>query len=69
MTPLEEKNARQKDLFEAVFEELKKEYPHRNLELVGGMVYIDGEPAFNTTGYSLLYNLQRLTIKLQGELI
>lgn len=69
MTPSEEKSTRQKDLFKAVFEELKKEYPRRNLELIDGMVYKDGKPVFNTTGYNLLYNLQRLTLELQCELI
>ena len=66
---LEDKTLRHRELFKTVIEELQKEYPHKNIDLIGGMVYIGGKPAFNTRGYNLLYNLQTLTMELADELL
>ena len=43
-------------------------YPHRDIKMVGTLVYIDGECYFNTNGFILLYNIKRLADALEEEL-
>ena len=64
----------EKAIFNAVVEKFKEQYPHRNIKsytAIFGEEYIniDGEDKFCTTGYNLLYNLQRLVKVLEDELI
>ena len=48
-----------KELFQAVFDNLSAKY-HR-LSMNGTMVYYDNECIMNIDGFSLAYNLYRLT--------
>lgn len=62
-----------KDAFMLIFNELKDRYPHRNLEIkdtpYGEIVRIDNEDRlFNSSGYSLLFNIKRLCDALKNEL-
>lgn len=61
-------------IFDSVIEKFREQYPNRNIEVVNGgygdwLVRIDDEVKFNTSGYNLLYNLQRLCGCLADELI
>ena len=60
------------ELFNMVFENFKSKYKSRKLEIehrmYGNIVKVDGKDKFNTTGYNLLYNLQRLCECLEDEL-
>lgn len=60
------------ELFNMVFENFKNKYKSKRLELkhemYGVIVCVKGEDKFNTTGYNLLYNLQRLCECLEDEL-
>ena len=49
-----------KELFFEVFNNFRSRYPNTNLEMVGTMVYLNGEARFNTDGFNLAYNLHRL---------
>lgn len=55
------------DTFGQVFDELSQRY--KGLEMRGTLVYYNGEVAFNTDGYNLLYNLKRLCNLLDAELL
>lgn len=61
-----------REIFQINLEFMANAYPDRNIELkhtsYGDIVMIDGEQKFNTQGYSLLYNLQRLCKCLEEEL-
>lgn len=57
-----------KELFIKLLERLSQTYPHRNLQMVGTFVYIDGIRTFNTDGFNLLYNAKRLCDELENEL-
>lgn len=57
------------DIFRINLEFFQGAYPHRSIELKDMLVYIDGECKFNTEGYNLLFNLQRLVKCLEDELI
>ena len=64
----------EKSVFCAVIEKFRKQYPDRRINIVGGsngdeFLTVDDEIKFNTTGYNLLYNLQRLCNELKDELI
>lgn len=64
----------EKNVFCNVIEKFMEQYPERSINLVGGrngdeFLTVDGEIKFNTTGYNLLYNLQRLCNELKDELI
>ena len=48
-----------KELFQAVFNNLSAKYHH--LSMNGNMVYYDNECIMNIDGFSLAYNLYRLT--------
>ena len=43
-------------------------YPHRDIKMIGTLVYIDGESRFSTDGYRLLYNIKRLADAIEDEL-
>ncbi len=62
-----------REIFQINLEFMRGAYPKRNIELqrtnYGDIVVIDGEQKFNTEGYCLLYNLQRLCECLEGELL
>lgn len=62
-------NIEQRTMFCNVIARFQSEYPKREIHLVGSMVYIDGEIAFNTDGYNLLYCLTMLCRELKDELI
>lgn len=49
-----------KELFNEVFKYFQASYPNTSLEMVGTMVYSNGEAKFNTDGFNLAYNLHRL---------
>ena len=49
-----------RELFNEVFNNFRSHYPNTNLEMVGTMVYLNGEARFNTDGFNLAYNLHRL---------
>lgn len=49
-----------RELFNEVFNNFRSRYPNTNLEMVGTMVYLNGEARFNTDGFNLAYNLHRL---------
>jgi len=59
--------------FEDVVGTLAEQYPKRQIKIVksfgDNIVYIDGEPKFNATGYNFLYNVMRLTKMLEDELL
>lgn len=61
-----------REIFQITIEFMARTYPNRHIELkhtsYGDIVMIDGEQKFNTQGYSLLYNLQRLCKCLEEEL-
>lgn len=63
----------ERQVFDTVIEKFQEQYPHRNIgvtnEPYGEIVNIDYRPAFNLTGYNLLYNLKRLCDCLKGELM
>lgn len=63
----------ERQIFQINVEAMQRAYPHRNIELEhtfdGDIVVIDGEQMFNTGGYCLLYNLQRLVKCLEKELL
>ena len=56
-----------KDLFMEVFNRIAGSRP--NITMSGTFVYLNGEPKFNTDGYTLAYNLFRFTnlLKDNGE--
>lgn len=62
----------EREVFEAVVKFMDCNYPHRAIRLretcYGDIVSIDGEDKFNTEGWTLLYNLQRLCKELEDEL-
>lgn len=62
-----------REIFEINVNFLRSAYPHRDISIVhsvyGDLVYVDGQIKFNTEGYCLLYNLQRLVECLEGELL
>lgn len=58
-----------REIFEINLEFFQNAYPKRNIQLVGTLVYVDGECKFNIEGYNLLYNMQRLVACLEGELL
>ena len=62
-----------REIFEINVDFFRGAYPNRDISLVkssyGDLVQIDGEIKFNTEGYCLLYNLQRLVACLEGELL
>lgn len=66
------KELTEREIFQINLEFMANAYPDRNIELkhtsYGDIVMIDGEQKFNTQGYSLLYNLQRLCKCLEEEL-
>lgn len=55
-----------KEIFMEVFTNLQRRY--NGLEMVGTIVYYNGEMQFNTDGFILLYNLARLCELLKEEL-
>ena len=57
------------ELFREVLNRMAETYPHRDIKMVGTLVYIDGESRFNTDGYRFLYNIKRLADALEQELI
>ena len=67
------KELTEREIFQINLEFMANAYPDRNIELkhtsYGDIVMIDGEQKFNTQGYSLLYNLQRLCKCLEEELL
>ena len=66
-------NIEEKIVFFTVVEKFRKQYPERMINIVGDnggeFLTVDNEFKFNTTGYNLLYNLQRLCNELKDELI
>ena len=66
------KELTESQIFQINLEFMARTYPDRNIKLehapYGDIVMIDGEQKFNTQGYSLLYNLQRLCKCLEEEL-
>lgn len=64
----------EKRLFCTVIEKFREQYPKRRINIVGcdngdEFLVVDDKIKFNTTGYNLLYNLQRLCNELKNELI
>ena len=64
----------EKKVFCTVIKKFREQYPERRINIVGGcngdeLLTINDEIKFNTTGYNLLYNLQRLCNELKDELI
>ena len=57
-----------KELFKEVLDRMAETYPHRDIKMIGTLVYIDGESRFSTDGYSLLYNIKRLADAIEDEL-
>ena len=57
-----------KELFLKVLDRMAETYPHRDIKMVGTLVYIDGKCHFNTDGYRLLYNIKRLVDAIEDEL-
>lgn len=57
-----------KELFREVLNRMAETYPHRDIKMVGTLVYIDGECYFNINGFILLYNIKRLADALEEEL-
>lgn len=66
-------NLTAREIFLINIEFMQKEYPRRDIRLehrsYGDIVIVDGEDKFNTEGYCLLYNLQRLCECLEDELL
>ena len=66
------KKLTEREIFQINLEFMANAYPNRHIELkhtsYGDIVMIDDEQKFNTKGYSLLYNLQRLCKCLEEEL-
>lgn len=62
-----------REIFQINLEFMAGAYPKRDIKIehtyYGDIVVIDGEQKFNTEGYCLLYNLQRLCECLEGELL
>ena len=56
------------ELFQEVLARMAETYPHRDIKMVGTLVYIDGESRFSTNGYRLLYNIKRLVDAIENEL-
>lgn len=56
------------ELFQEVLNRMAETYPHRDIKMVGTLVYIDGKCRFNIDGYILLYNIKRLADALEDEL-
>ena len=56
------------ELFQEVLNRMAETYPHRDIKMVGTLVYIDGKCRFNTDGYRLLYNIKRLADAIEDEL-
>ena len=57
-----------KELFRKVLDRMAETYPHRDIKMLGTLVYIDGKCRFNTDGYRLLYNIKRLVDAIEDEL-
>ena len=57
-----------KELFQEVLNRMAETYPHRDIKMVGTLVYIDGKCRVNTDGYRLLYNIKRLVDAIEDEL-
>ena len=57
-----------KELFRKVLDRMAETYPHRDIKMVGTLVYIDGKCRFNIDGYRLLYNIKRLADAIEDEL-
>ena len=57
-----------KELFRKVLDRMAETYPHRDIKMIGTLVYIDGKCRFNTDGYRLLYNIKRLADVIEDEL-
>lgn len=62
-----------REIFQINLEFMQGAYPRRNIQLnrtpYGDIVEIDDNQKFNTEGYCLLYNLQRLCECLEDELL
>ena len=56
------------ELFQEVLNRMAETYPHRDIKMVGTLVYIDDESRFSTDGYRLLYNIKRLADAIEDEL-
>ena len=56
------------EIFQEALNRIAETYPHREIKMVGTLVYIDGESRFSTDGYRLLYNIKRLVDALEDEL-
>ena len=56
------------EIFQEVLNRLAETYPHREIKMVGTLVYIDDESRFSTDGYRLLYNIKRLADAIEDEL-
>ena len=56
------------ELFQEVLDRMAETYPHRDIKMVGTLVYIDGKCRFNTDGSRLLYNIKRLADAIEDEL-
>lgn len=56
------------ELFQEVLNRMAETYSHRDIKMVGTLVYIDGKSCFNTDGYRLLYNIKRLADAIEDEL-
>lgn len=56
------------ELFQEVLNRMAETYPHRDIKMVGTLVYIDGKCRFNIDGYILLYNIKRLADAIEDEL-
>ena len=57
-----------KELFRKVLDRMAETYPHRDIKMIGTLVYIDGESRFSTDGYRLLYNIKRFADAIEDEL-
>ena len=57
------------ELFQEVLDRMAETYPHRDIKMLGTLVYIDGKCRFNTDGYILLYNIKRLADAIEDELL
>ncbi|WQJ53505.1 MAG: hypothetical protein [Wendovervirus sonii] len=58
-----------KEIFKILLDRLSIRYSARNIKMLGTIVYVDGEARFNTEGFNLLYNTQRLVNCIKDELI
>lgn len=54
------------EMFMEVFTNFQSRF--KGLEIVGTLVYYNGELQFNTEGFNLLYNLTKLCELLKDEL-